>query len=190
VQGRRRRWKVRSRLYVEDSLCRVEVKTKDGRGLTDKAAITVHADAYGRLDAASRSFVRAASAQHRLRLDVRDLLPVVEVIYQRVTLADLVAGTRLTIDSGLSCIGANGVVWLDPAVLLVETKGGTRPAVADRLLWQLGVRPRSFSKYVTAGSLLTAGVADNDIRPLLGRSVHVARRSTTTVEDRSPGAGR
>src|SRR5689334_15515110 len=36
VQRRRRRWKVRSRLYVEDQLCRVEVKTKDNRGETVK----------------------------------------------------------------------------------------------------------------------------------------------------------
>ncbi|MFZ0139499.1 MAG: VTC domain-containing protein, partial [Aeromicrobium sp.] len=36
VQKRRRRWKVRSRLYVEDGLCRIEVKTKDNRGETQK----------------------------------------------------------------------------------------------------------------------------------------------------------
>jgi hypothetical protein len=30
VQGRRRRWKARSRLYVEDGLCRLELKVRDG----------------------------------------------------------------------------------------------------------------------------------------------------------------
>ena len=36
VQRRRLRWKVRSRLYVEDQLCRLEVKSRDGRGHTVK----------------------------------------------------------------------------------------------------------------------------------------------------------
>ncbi|MGW3656232.1 VTC domain-containing protein, partial [Streptomyces sp. NPDC005151] len=31
VQRRRHRWKVRTRLYAEDGLCRAEVNTKDGR---------------------------------------------------------------------------------------------------------------------------------------------------------------
>jgi VTC domain len=36
IQGRRRRWKARSRLYVEDRLCRLELKVRDGSGLTRK----------------------------------------------------------------------------------------------------------------------------------------------------------
>ena len=36
IQGRRRRWKARSRLYVEDGLCRLELKVRDGSGLTRK----------------------------------------------------------------------------------------------------------------------------------------------------------
>ena len=51
VQQRRRRWKARSRLYVEDGLCRIEVKARDGRGVTAK---TVCGRRPGRLRRARR----------------------------------------------------------------------------------------------------------------------------------------
>lgn len=57
VQRRRRRWKVRTRLYVEDGLCRVEVKTKDGRGATVKHARTLAAREYGLIGAGAAAFV-------------------------------------------------------------------------------------------------------------------------------------
>ena len=34
IQQRRRRWKFCSRLYVEDRYCRLEVKARDGSGIT------------------------------------------------------------------------------------------------------------------------------------------------------------
>jgi hypothetical protein len=61
--------------------------------------------------------------------------------------------------------------------VLVETKGGLRPGRADRLLGELGARPRSFSKYVAAASLIRDDLHDNDVRALYGRELHLERTS-------------
>ena len=94
------------------------------------------------------------------------------VDYQRLTLADTDASRRVTIDWGVECSLGGGRVWVDEDWVLVETKGGLRPSAADRLLGSLGVRPRSFSKYASAASLLRHDIPDNDVRRLRGRQLH------------------
>ncbi|MFJ3337492.1 polyphosphate polymerase domain-containing protein [Streptomyces sp. NPDC086766] len=166
VQGRRRRWKVRTRLYAEDGLCRVEVKTKDGRGATVKHALRATARSYGRLDAPSAEFVDDVLRRAGIPVTTADLAPAAEIRYVRVALADLRLGTRVTLDGGLSCHRDARTAGLAPDVVLVETKGTARPAPADRLLLGLGARPVSLSKYIVGQSLLTPGLPDNDVRRL------------------------
>ena len=168
VQRRRRRWKVRSRLYVEDRLCRFEVKTRDGR-VTES-----HPDRHGRMNATEAAFAAGSLAEQGIDVDVQALTPSMRVDYRRVTLADTTEGTRVTLDWGVECTLGDGRVWVDPDWVLVETKGGLRPGTPDRLLAGLGARPRSFSKYVSAASLLRDDIADNDVRRLHGRQLHSA----------------
>lgn len=172
VQGRRRRWKVRSRLYVEDRLCRVEVKTKNGRGMTLKAASPSHIDRYGTLVEGDRRFVTEVLATAHPEVDIASLAPTAEITYSRACLVDLGAGTRVTIDGRLSSVLSNGHAWVDDAYAIVETKGGNVPAAADRLLVHLGAKPRSFSKYVATTSLVHPDIADNDVRDLRGNRLH------------------
>ena len=172
VQRRRRRWKVRSRLYVEDGLCRIEVKTKDGRGVTLKAFAPSDPARHGRLDGPEAEFVADELTRRGVDRAVEELQPSMRVDYQRVTLADTERGTRVTIDRGVDCRLDGGRVWVDDNWVLVETKGGIRPSRADRALTSLGARPRSFSKYVSAASLLRHDIPDNDVRRLRGRALH------------------
>jgi len=179
VQGRRRRWKARSRLYVEDRLCRVEVKVRNGRGQTVKTVADSTTDSYGMLTHHDRAFVNRTLAEHAIRVDGERLHPSMEVVYERMTLARTSANpARMTIDSGVSCHLAGQQVWLDEEHVLVETKGGRRPSDADRLLARLGARPRSFSKYTAAASMLRADIPDNDVRRLRGRLLHAGADDT------------
>ncbi|MGA8988488.1 polyphosphate polymerase domain-containing protein [Aeromicrobium sp.] len=178
IQGRRRRWKIRSRWYVEDDLCRVEVKTKNGRGETIKVAGPSSPERYGRLDGAELAFVESVLAETHPELSPSDLVPSAEVTYTRATLADLSAGTRVTIDWGVVASLAVGSAWIDDDFVLIETKGRALPARADRVLTSLGARPRSFSKYAAATSLLHDDIADNDIRDIRGRLLHCHSHST------------
>ena len=178
AQGRRRRWKVRTRLYREDLLCRLEVKTDVG-GTTVKHALDVPAYLHGRLDDAGRTFVRDRFARHELRDDVDRLVPSATVDYARATLCDLAEGTRLTIDADLVArpavdvaqLSADGgpVVRLRPDHVLVETKGGLRPSTADAVLLRHGVRPVSVSKYSLSLSLLEPHLPGTRWRPAARR---------------------
>jgi hypothetical protein len=165
IQDRRRRWKVRTRLYVEDELHRVEVKTKDNRGNTVKVMGVSHTDHYGVLVGSDRDFV-ASYLSDFPQIDVRDLVPAAEVRYKRATLTDLAAGTRVTIDWGLSMHMNSGDVWLDDRFAMVETKGPLVLSGVDKALHELGVRPRRFSKYVAAASTLTDGIPANGFASL------------------------
>jgi VTC domain len=175
VQQRRRRWKARSRLYVEDRLVRVEVKTRDGGGVTAKTVTDADVASYGVLDEAGTAFVAATLAENQMPVDVGELRPTMEIAYRRTTLADTVNEMgRVTLDWQVYCTLDGRQVWLDDDYVLVETKGGLRPGQADRLLAGLGHHPRSFSKYAAAASLIRDDLHDNDVRRLHGRQLHSA----------------
>ena len=175
VQRRRRRWKVRSRLYVEDRLCRVEVKTRDGRGVTVKTVADSTPLRHGRLDGPEGDFVATTLDAAGLPLDVRALRPTMEVDYRRSTLADTGRGSGSPSTVAWSAGTGADACRLDDGFVLIETKGAARPSDADRVLGTLGARPRSFSKYASAASLLRADIADNDVRRLCGRELHAVR---------------
>ncbi|MBC7631699.1 polyphosphate polymerase domain-containing protein [Aeromicrobium sp.] len=172
IQGRRRRWKVRSRLYSEDQFCRVEVKTKDGRGFTVKAAKPTEPERYGTLTGHDEAFVADVLNDEQPDLDIAALVATSEITYVRAALVDVAAGTRLTIDTDLRCTLGGRRAWLDDDVAVVETKGGPTPSAVDRLLIRHGARERSFSKYVATASLLHPTIPDNDVRALRGTHLH------------------
>ncbi len=172
IQGRRRRWKVRSRLYVEDGLCRIEVKTKDGRGITHKRAAESHLERHDQLGTDERQFISAALSPDFPEIDFAALGPTSRITYTRACLVNLAAQTRLTIDWNLISVLNAGRVWIDNSYAIVETKGGRIPGAADRLLVSVGAKPRAFSKYAATTSLLCADIADNDVRSLCGTQLH------------------
>jgi len=174
VKRRRRRWKVRSRLYVEDQLCRVEVKTKDNRGETLKVMGISEPDRYGILSGGDRDFVEFHLATFP-DTDVEDLVPSAEIAYTRATLSDLHAGTRVTIDWGLSAHLDSGDVWLGDQHALIETKGPAALSRADKTLHRLGIRPRPISKYVAAATMVSRDISDNDVRQLAARGIFRAQ---------------
>ncbi|MFF4540034.1 polyphosphate polymerase domain-containing protein [Streptomyces aureus] len=188
VQRRRRRWKVRTRLYAEDGFCRAEVKTKDGRGATVKHALTVPAHTYGTLDDGAAAFVDGVLRQAAVPVSTARLSSAAEIHYVRAALADLDHGTRVTLDGHLTCRRADRTAALDPGHVLVETKGGPRPAPADRLLLSLGARPVSLSKYIVGQSLLIPGLPDNDVRRLARAHFTTGALPAPAALERTPAA--
>jgi hypothetical protein len=174
IQRRRRRWKVRSRLYIEDDLCRIEVKTKDNTGATVKMMGSSDPSTFGILAGDNRDFVERHLTGYG-DADVSALVPSAEIDYTRATLTDLDAGTRVTIDWGLTTRTHMGTAWMDAGYVLLETKGPASSTRADQVLSELGVRPQRFSKYAAAVSTTTPRIPDNDFRRLLTRGVLQAR---------------
>lgn len=163
AQGRRLRWKARTRSYVEDGLHRFEVKTKDGRGRTVKVSVRVDRAGGGELSGRAHALLRETVGE------VPALRPGTRVSCVRATLADLQEGSRLTVDAALRGELHGRALGVRPGMLVVETKGGLTPGSADRALLAAGVRPVSVSKYQLLTAALHGGLVDNDHRAVRRR---------------------
>ncbi len=159
--GRRRRFKVRTRDYLDAGTSYLEVKVRGNRDQTIKNRIE-HDPADGNhLTSTEREFVRTALDSCRLDPSLTDdLAPALATRYTRITLLPPQADTRITLDTALTW--DDGIWNLSvPGLVIVETKAGLHPCDADRLLWQAGHRPQSVSKYATGMALLRRDMPAN-----------------------------
>jgi hypothetical protein len=157
IQGRRRRFKCRSRSYVDAGTCAFELKLKGPRGETVKHRLPYDPADHGTVTGEALAFL----AEH---LDaVPDLLPSVRTTYRRATLAG--PRERVTIDTGLSY----GTARIRDGWAIVETKSERGAGVADRELRRLGSRPLSLSKYVLGAGLTRMASPPNDTRQIARR---------------------
>lgn len=159
ARGRRRRFKVRARTYVDSGGSFLEVKTRGGRSATIKDRVPVDGDildddavAYAAdllSDAGIPGAGRLAEALH----------PVLMTRYRRATILlpgvdggpgdDGGDASRATIDVDLTWIDADGRCLTLPDRVIVETKSGLHAGALDRTLWRHGHRPVVISKYGT-----------------------------------------
>ncbi|MDO4900189.1 polyphosphate polymerase domain-containing protein [Actinomyces sp.] len=168
ARKRRRRFKVRTRSYLDSGLCFLEVKTRGSRGTTVKERMPYELDEADLLTAEGRDFVTrcltradTCSPAHAAIL-AEDLVPVMETSYERTTLHLPFAKARMTVDTGLhwSPVGPLDSEGRDDetasadGLVIVETKNPATPSPADRRLWAQGHRPARISKYATGMALL------------------------------------
>ncbi|MFE7508306.1 polyphosphate polymerase domain-containing protein [Promicromonospora sp. NPDC057488] len=176
---RRRRFKVRTRTYVDTGSCFVEVKTRAGRGTTVKER-QPHDDA-DHLGVA-RAFVSDRLADAGAP-SAPVLTPTLRSRYDRTTL--LLDDARVTLDTGLvwdllgPCDAAPGAPDTpagsrtaaigDLVVVETKTAAGSGPSSVDRLLWRAGHRPDRISKYATGLAVLRPDLPDMPWRRLVRR---------------------
>lgn len=161
ARKRPRRGKVRLRTYLDSGEAYLEVKTRR-RGYTEKSRLPWASD---RLDAAASRFVAERLDAGGVRL--AGLAPVLDVTYDRTTLL-LPDAARLTIDTGLRIAEVRcrrDERWA--GFVVVESKSAGPPSTADRLLWRLGHRPATISKYATGLAALRPELPRNRWHRLL-----------------------
>lgn len=155
AQRRRRRFKVRTRLYTETELCYLEVKTRGSRGSTVKDRVGYPVTAAVQLTARGLDYIGHRLAVVGITVAEPKLYPSLQTRYRRTTL--LVPGpvdARVTIDRDLTWIAHDGRAASVPALAVVETKSGSGPSAVDRLLWSRGHRPVQLSKYGTGMAVM------------------------------------
>lgn len=165
AHGRRRRFKVRTRSYLDSGECMLEVKTRSGRGETVKARMPYDHSRRTSLDADGMDFVRL----HASLPSGDALAPVLTTAYSRATYVDLSTGSRLTCDTGLECSSPVGASVSLPDELLVETKSAGSPTAADRFLWRAGARPVAVSKFCVGMAALDPTLPANKWSRILHR---------------------
>jgi hypothetical protein len=165
VQGRRRRFKLRSRRYVDSDLNVFEVKLKGLRDNTVKHRLSVAAADHGSMTAEAERFAAAVLGDAYGHALPDALGPALSMTYRRVTLAARDGIERVTWDSELSF----GDAALADGHVIVETKTPRGRGVADTALRNLGVRPVSCSKYCVGIGMTRPGVRVNPWAHLLRR---------------------
>lgn len=188
AQRRRRRFKLRTRSYLDTGSCFLEVKTKNGRGGTVKERIPYAPHDRARLTPAGRRFVAEVLGCHGHEIEVADrLTPHLVSRYRRSTLM-LPCGSRATFDTSLVWLDADsgagagqGLALSDYAI--VETKSAGRASDLDRQLWRRGYRPSRISKFGTGMAALHPELPRNKwARVLSGPFAAAATRSTRTIQ--------
>jgi hypothetical protein len=171
VQGRRRRFKCRSRLYVGSGEHAFEVKLKGLRGQTVKRRLRCEPLSAGLLGGPALGFLRDCLAEGYGRRLEGAMAPVLAVGYHRLTLAAPSYGERVTCDVALGVRGDTGREGrLREGFAIVEAKSTTGRSAADRALRALGARPiADCSKYCLGIGLTRPGEPANRFRPLMRR---------------------
>lgn len=164
--GRRRRFKVRTRTYRDSEQTVLEVKSQGAREETVKDRHPYLCTDRHRLTAPARHVVADRIGDPAL---ARQLQVSLVNRYQRATLVDLAAGSRMTCDVGLE-FHRHGRHRTGPDELVVlESKTAGHAAPADLLLWRLGHRPATISKYCVGLALLDPGLPANRWNRVLRR---------------------
>jgi len=175
MQRRRRRFKCRSRHYVESGLSLFEVKLKGTRGQTVKERLASKPGLQGAFDERTQAFLRECLWNHyRVELG-EQLCPTLHMRYRRITLASLGEAERLTIDVDLRFAGANGAVSaMAPEYAIVESKSANGRTAADRRFRALGFRQTQCSKYCLGIALTRPDVHANEFLWLARRYFRTA----------------
>lgn len=157
LQGRRRRYKIRTRAYLDSGDCLLEVKCAGGREETIKHRAEHPMADRDRLTAPGRAFVAAALAGTYGLPVPPGLGPVLTTAYRRTTFADPRAGLRVTCDTELT-ITAPGAPELRaaPDLVIVEVKAAAAGSPVERALRGHRLRPVTLSKYCVAVAALRA----------------------------------
>lgn len=173
AHGRRRRFKVRTRSYLDGGGTFLEVKVQGVRGVTVKERVAHRLP--DRLGSAGRGYVQEGLEPLGLPASTaRALTPVLRTDYRRTTLTPPGGGLRITLDTDLVWTTApwstaQGRRLTAPDLVVVETKSATGAGEVDRLLWRRGHRPDAISKYATGMAALHPDLPGNRWARVLNR---------------------
>jgi hypothetical protein len=190
AQGKRRRFKIRCRRYVESDLYFFEVKLKGTRGRTIKHRMVYDHARHGQetLDDAATDFVRGCVKDTYGEPFAEQLSAQLTMRYRRLTLVGKGSPERLTVDFGLEFIGPEGAEALAPQdTLIVEVKSENGRGIADSVLRRVGARGGTCSKYCVGLNLVRPGMQYNVFKPLLRTHFNWAPQAQPALEAGNEG---
>lgn len=188
VRRRRRRFKVRIRSYLDSDQHFLEVKTTGVRGATVKHRVPHRGQD---LDARARAHIDRVLAQAGMPGDRSRLGWALTNTYRRATLYVPAVEGRATIDTEPAWALPHGPAIAVPGLVIVETKSPGPPGDIDRLLWSLGHRPCSVSKFGAGMALLRPELPANRWLRVLRRHFGAAHtRSSWESVDKTDDCGK
>lgn len=169
AHARRRRFKLRTRAYLDTDRAFLEMKTRGSRSTTVKERLEYDIRDRSTLTRDGRIYADAALDGLGIDSTSLALLPTLTTRYERTTLFIASSASRATVDTELSWQSHDGTVLYRPDLVIVETKSGSRPSYVDRLLWSHGHRPCAISKFGTGLAVLNPHLPSNKWSRVLRR---------------------
>jgi VTC domain len=173
ARGRRRRFKIRTRTYVDSAVSFLEVKTEGSREATVKDRIPYHLADRSRITAEGLAYINDTLTETIGGVPSGPLEPVLETRYRRTTLFLPGSDSRATLDEAVTWQRPGGSPWLLDGSLVLETKSGSTAGPLDRLLWDSGIRPSRISKFATGMAALCPGLPANRWHRTLQRHLNL-----------------
>ena len=171
LQGRRKRFKCRTRLYGETA-CFFDLKMKGKRGETVKSRLPLSAPEHGSLTGGASAFLKRGLLSEYGCAAPAGMVPTLQTSFERLTLIHADQPERLTVDFGITfrTVGSGESHRMRAGHVLIETKSGAQLGNVDRILLALGARPvKMCSKYSLGVALSNPALPTNPYRPLLRR---------------------
>lgn len=163
--GRRQRYKVRARHYVETNQSFFEIKFKTGNGHTSKRRVETAGLTMGDVPE-----MTMALAAWQLPLAPAHLRPTLTNEFSRITLVGKHRPERVTLDLNLQ-FHAGGHRLALPGLVVAEVKqtGLPRDSVFARQMHAAHIQPVGFSKYCIGAAWLYPELKHNNFKPVLQR---------------------
>src|SRR3954451_4659524 len=148
VAGRRPRFKLRTRCYLDNHRCQFEVKVKTSDDETDKRQADHRSDAEDEIGPAARRLIDEALSDAGAE-PIGNLRPVLATGFQRFTLAARGGGMRATcdLDLRLTRVDDGSQARLRNGRVVLETKSEDGDSAIDQALRDAGIDSVSMSKY-------------------------------------------
>lgn len=162
LKGKRLRFKIRSREYPNNGPVMLEVKTKTGRGMSDKHRLLRNGNSG--IQSTESEWIADCLSSSRVRHSGGAFEPALTVSYLRTTLVAVSIGERLTIDRQLAASRAHQTsddppnFDILPDSVILEVKSNRPQSRISKLLYQNRHHPQSLSKYC-----LGIATADNSL---------------------------
>jgi|WetSurMetagenome_2_1015567.scaffolds.fasta_scaffold20852_3 hypothetical protein len=151
VVGKLGRYKIRVRTYEMSATSYLEIKNKTNKGRTVKSRIKKY-DETGINEGTGLEFIRETIPDE----DFHILKPMLTNRFNRITLTNLEARERITLDFNVSFTSTNGKYIDFPFLAIAEIKRDKSCgfSVFSRELKQMGIRETGFSKYCLGLAIL------------------------------------
>lgn len=162
VRGKRARFKVRQRAYIESQSSYFEIKFKNNRGKTFKSRIQCEKNENLFSDKIS-GFLTGHSP-----FKPEELVPVLKNKFTRITLVSKTLDERCTIDYSVSFQVDDSKVKLNRiAIIEVKSDGYPKNSKIVKALREDHFNPQGFSKYCIGRSILDNTIKNNAYRTKL-----------------------
>ncbi len=178
--GKRNRYKVRTRTYINPKISFLEIKHKNNKGRVSKSRIKIPLEQFlhMRFNQDEAGFIEKKSPYENSHLE-----PKLQNYFQRVTLVDNAKTERVTIDLGVYFLDVKtGTIEMIEDLVIVEMKqDGANRSYFRNYLYESRIAPAGMSKYCLGMILLDPDIKYNRFKRKIRKINKITENNYATI---------